>query len=241
MKYILTFLFLINANAANFRLLGDIGIGKETKAFSTARGCVKFYSKPCIDTGINYNPNTHKIADEMVEDFKSPIWATRSLVMTCAGKADCQAKALAKKCVNGRKPYYDKAFTEVWCNKITGYNKKPSGRKIVVEDAAKKAAYMAQKALEKSQEDAIDTRLKDMKFGQKLYAIVQVMNVKKGLTRPQRKLMRQNLKAIRDDLMDGDICSVRSEVAALVADGVLIKASDIAAILAKIDSYKTCK
>lgn len=194
----------------------------------------------CVRVPPGYNPAYHVIGDVMVPDIENPIWGTRSMVEPCSGETDCKEKALAKECAADRQAYYNQEYSETWCNKITGYAQKPSGAKEIVIDEAKKSAYETAMAQKKAEQNAINSRLSDMQFGQKLYAIVQVLNKQKGLSKAQRNQMRNELKTIRDDLLDGNICEVREQVLQLTIDGTKITNNDVSAILAKIDEYKTC-
>lgn len=194
----------------------------------------------CIKLDKSYNCNYSELEDEMIDDAENPIWATRSMVEACSGQSDCEQKLADKVCVDERRAFTNAEFTETWCNKITGFAQKLSGRKIIVENSTKKSSYESDKAAKAAQEAALDSQFKDMDFGKELYAKVMLLNKSKGLSKAQRKQLRKDLKDIRDDLADGDICSAREDISALVADGTLIREEDKTAVLALIDANKTC-
>ena len=154
-------------------------------------------------------------------------------VETCVDEADCQAKLQLKTCsTQGASAIYTLDPNEIYCTLETPEH--------VGENASLKSSYDSSKATADAQKLALDSQVYDMDFGKKLYAGVMLMNKSNGLSKAQRKQLRNDLKDIRSDLFDGDICSAREDIDALVADEVLIKSADKSAILAKIDAYKTC-
>lgn len=231
MKLLILCLFLSATTFANFALKTDVENGAVTKVYTTKPKKGDFVFIPS-----GYGNKTHKVVAEMIDDTEKPIWATRSLIEICEGEEDCKLKLTSKKCVDGRHAIYNAEFTELWCNKITRYEQKESGREIVVIDEAEKAKVDAERLIQAS----IGQKVADMDFGKRLYASVQVLNRSKGLSKSQRRSLRQTLKIMRDDLFDGNICEVREDLVSLASDGSIIKEEDKLAVIAQIDSYKSC-
>lgn len=154
MKILILFYCLIVATSSfsMFMKIDDIGVCGKVKY---AKNC----GNNCIEISKRYNCKYSKKADEMKDDVSAPIWASRSMIDSCLGIMDCKEQALVKECINGRSPYYNAEYSEIWCGKITGYNQIPSGKKIVIEDQPLKAAYIAQvqaeKDLKQSKKDAV--------------------------------------------------------------------------------------
>jgi len=84
---------------------------------------------------------------------------------------------------------------------------------------------------------ALEVIVNDMGFGKSLYAKIRLMNA--GKSKAVRDAMRVSLSPIRDALLDGDICSARTDIAAITPDAN-ITAQNLTDVLALIDAYKTC-
>lgn len=234
---LLLFPFIALANYVSANLIETDAI----TSFASLSDCEAHYDTTCIRIPDGYNSAYHVAKDEMTDDLSSPIWATRSMIEACIDETDCKARASALKCVDGRTAYYNETFTEVWCNKIIGYNQKPTGRKIVVEDAAKKAAYLAAEQVKKDRQAAIDRKKADINFGNTVVALVGVLNEQKGLNSSQLDQMTSAFSAIKENLTSGAIETARAKIAAITPDGVAITQSDIDAILSEIDNYLTLR
>jgi len=89
----------------------------------------------------------------------------------------------------------------------------------------------------KAAQSALIKIKKDMDFGKSLYANIRLMNA--GKSKAVRDAMRASFVTIRDALLDGDICSARVDISAIVPDAN-ITAQNIADVLSLIDGYKTC-
>jgi hypothetical protein len=153
-------------------------------------------------------------------------------VESCLDEADCQAKHELKSCKKG-KPIKNLDLMEVYCTYL-----RPEHVGI---DQAKKNAHDALKAQEEAQKNALSSVYKDMDFGKELYAKIMLMNKGAGLTKAQRKQMRKDLKDIKDDLSDGNICDARSEIALLAINPPIITQERKDAVLSLIDGYKVCE
>lgn len=86
-------------------------------------------------------------------------------------------------------------------------------------------------------QDALIQIKKDMSFGSSLYANIRLLNA--GKDKATRDAMRATFSTIRDALLDGDICSAKVDIAAIVPDAN-ITAGNITTVTAMIDAYKVC-
>lgn len=199
-------------------------------------------SGACVEIKKSFKCETHELVDQMIDDPSSPIYEAKSNVVSCLDEADCLTKEAAQVCdsQNGYFVVRVADNSEVYCTKLLGYNQMLSGSKVLQENAIKKSAHELNELTAQAEKNALDERLKDMEFGKKLYASVQLINESKGLNKGQRRQLRSDLAIIRDDLIDGNICDARADIVGLVADGTLIRTQDKTAVLAKIDAYKLC-
>lgn len=236
MKYLIL-LFLMSFSAfGNYSKISEVETGSISKVFTKMKGC----GVSCIKLPFGYNKSYHVVVAEMINDFTKPI-NSKNDIETCIDQTDCEVKNAVKSCADEFEIVFMAAdFSDIYCSKLTGYEQKLSGSKIVVEDVAKKAAYDSSQSAKKLETLAISGQLNHMAFGKKIYVSVLLLNKAKGLSKAQKRQLRKDLKEIRDDLFDGSICSAREDIAVLIPDGVLIKASDISLILSKIDAFKTC-
>lgn len=234
MKLLILILLSSSTFAGNYIPKSKVGDCTQKTVYTAPQGADD------ILVPVGYNCNTHIIVDEMIDDITKPV-NSKSETQVCADQASCEALNSTKTCIDPLEKVIMAAdFSEIYCSKFLHFAKKLSGRKIVVEDATKKAAFDAAEAIKKAQADALSTRLKDMAFGKDLYASIQLLNISRGLTKAQRRQIRADFGTMREDLYDGNICDMRVDLVALVPDGVLIRAADKTSILAKIDAYKTC-
>jgi hypothetical protein len=185
--------------------------------------CEKSSEEKCIKIDKDYNKSYSKIIPET---------QMKQEVESCLDEADCQAKHELKSCKKG-KPIKNLDLMEVYCTYL-----RPEHVGI---DQAKKNAHDALKAQEEAQKNALSSVYKDMDFGKELYAKIMLMNKGAGLTKAQRKQMRKDLKDIKDDLSDGNICDARSEIALLAINPPIITQERKDAVLSLIDGYKVCE
>jgi len=256
MKYLILLILSFNVLAGNYMTREDF-LAKKSIVYSDKKECKKHsLSKKCKKINKDFKFDTFKEVDEEIDDYTKPVNskteiqpcvaiindpATASIDESKTAQQVCEALNSSKVCSSiQERVVMAQDFSEIYCTKVLRYNKKLSGRKILVEDAVLKANYEAKKLAEENYKKAVDKELSDMKFGQKLYAMVKVLNKQKGLSKAQRKGLKSTLKTIKDSMFDGDLCEARSEISAIVPDGTLISSSDITLILSKMDAYKTC-
>ncbi len=252
MRFIL--LFLISFSAfANYALKTEIESKSIGKVYLKRPKTGDYLKLPK-----GFHSNYYKIINEMISDIDQPIYEAKSNIISCSAiiddpatieidetksqEQDCIDKAAIHICDTETGHYMVRAEnnSEVYCTKLLGYVQVLSGSKVVVEDAALKNSYEAAKTLQEVMDSAVNAKVKDMDFGRKLYAIVKVSSDVKGLSKGLRKQLKTDLKEIKEDLLDGDICMAKDGVIALTANGTTILQSDIDDIIARIDTYKSC-
>lgn len=260
MKFLLLIFMLISTSSfAGWVKESELIAGDIKKSHTSNGRC----GEGCIEIPDRYNPAYHKRVEITENDYNKPNYEAKSNIVSCNAIADnpatteidetktilqdCVEKAAALDCPESdtSHPYFVVRAadnSQVYCTRVVSYLQKSTGRYEVKEDAALKATYEGQAAAKKIEADAINQRIKDMDFGKRIYAAIQLLSKAKGLTKAQRRQFRNTNKDIKDDLLEGNICNARSDMATMAVDGVLITSqSEINGILAKIDAYKTCE
>lgn len=208
------------------------------KVFLNQSKCEKHYSETCVPMPPRYNPSYHKVDDEMIDDHSKPNWGTRSMVEACVGEDDCRDKATAKSCTGDRKPYYNAEYSEVWCNEILSYAKKASGRKIVVEDEAKKTSYQTQEATKKADQAAMAIASQALECGKKVISRMLLQNKPKNLSKAQVRNLVKTYKDIKNLLDTGSLESAREDILAVAINEPIVTQADKDALVAELDSCK---
>jgi len=139
MKYfILSLLFICTANA-NYIKKSKVGSCGPTKIYSRKAFC----GDNCVRITKDYNCNYSKLETVMVEDLEKPTHS-KTEVEACVDQVECEAKNAVKTCAEeGAEVLMSEAYDEIYCYKLS-YEQKDSGKKKIVDDATKKADYMAQ-------------------------------------------------------------------------------------------------
>jgi hypothetical protein len=234
-------LFLITLNCfAGYRAQSKFHLNSAA-SYNNSKSCETIEGEVCVKEscgGESINLNYCILIDEVIDDVSSPI-ETKSEIETCTDIPTCDAILASKSCTDPWEIVKLTMYTEVYCSKITGYNTMLSGRKIVVVDEALKTTYDADQATKAVTKAAMDAQLKDMRDGKEIYAKIMLAN-KARLTTAQRATMRTNFALIRDYFLDGEICLAKTDVDAIVPDGIIIRQEDKDSTLTLIASYKTC-
>jgi len=225
---LILFIFSFSALAENVNYTPD---GKES--FVSKKECKKKHDK-CYKIKVESLYVDYDLVDEYVNDYEKPEWGTRSMITACTGEEDCKAKALELECVDGRWSLYNAEYSEVWCNKITGYAQKATGRKHLVINESKKQSRLNSEALEKQKSMAISQALKRMDKGRKVIGLMLVRNSTKTLTKKQIRLMNKTYSEVKDLLETGSLESAHEAINELVPDGVLVTAEDKTALLSEL-------
>tara|TARA_Y100000310_G_scaffold243676_1_gene248254 strand:- start:22909 stop:23622 length:714 start_codon:yes stop_codon:yes gene_type:complete len=237
MKLLILLLFSLSS-WAQFVPVSEIDAGSVTTVYRSQSIC----PGQCLKIPVGYNKAFHKKVEIMKPDLENPT-ITKSQGETCLDDEDCQSKLEAKTCTDIEEravKVLDSDPKEVYCTKTT-YPQIGSGQFKVVEDPDLKSDWISKRNARLAKEKEISDKMKDMNFGRRVYASVQILNKKKGLSKAQRRQLRNTLKTMRDDLLDGSICDVRQDLIDLNADGTLIMEDDKTQALKMIDDYKSCQ
>jgi hypothetical protein len=209
----------------------------------------------CYKVPVGSAPAFIELEEVTVNDLTKPVYSKTDVVgcvetqddpettevdETITLEDDCREKLAALDCTGKGEAIRAADNSEVYCSMLLRYEQKPAGYSKAVVNEALKSQWEAERAAKKAERQAVQSQVKDMDFGRQVYAAIQLLNKGKGLSKAQRRTLRQNLKTMRDDLLDGNICDVRADLVALSADGTLIREADKTAILARLDAYKTC-
>ncbi len=239
MKFLILFILFSTSVFSNYMSKPDMESCSPGRTVYMAHSrCQEVEGESCHKVPDGYNCNYHKVTTENENDLNLPIYS-KNEIEACSTEPVCDAKHIIKVCTDPDEmaiKNYDSM--EVYCTKIVNYQQKSVTR--AREDSGLKTPYDANMVISNSEKSAIGLRLDDMDFGRKIYASVQVLNESKGLSKGQRRTLRADLEVIRDDLMDGNICDARFDIAALTTDPIVIRDEDVTAVLAKLDAYKTC-
>lgn len=233
MKYLILFLITFTASA-NYVKQAELSTDSISKVWVKQSDC----GQGCISIPFGYNKNFHKMIDEEIDDVTSPI-NSKNDIEACADQAACETALALKVCTDSNETaYIDALFTELYCSKVTGYNQKLSGRKIVVEDAALKTSFESQKTQDQAKEAAIQMAQKAMKCGQRVIAAMLIRNQPKGLTKPQVRNLVKTYSDIKDLLETGSLDSAREDIAAVVVNAPIVTQADKDALVAELDACK---
>lgn len=115
----------------------------------------------------------------------------------------------------------------IWCEKVSGYGKK----KVLVEDADKKAAYEAAKAQDDQAKAMASEGSKALQIGLQAKKLMVGYIKLKNLPKSQRKALRGDLKSIIEALDVGSIDLAIDEIKALTEDGTVVTPEAKALIL----------
>jgi hypothetical protein len=230
MKYLILFLISLNC-FANYAPLSEVQSKNITKVY-LKRPAGNFIKLP-----IGYNPAYYDVVDEMIDDIEKPIYS-KSEAEACADQADCEAKNAIKVCADNEETVLmSEDFSEIYCSKLTGYEQKSTGNKIVVENASLKATYEAQQLAKKQKEEALAQVRKMREAGQGVIDLMILNNSAKGLTDQQRKTVLETYSGIKALLEVGNLPQAKIEINAITPDGVLVTEQDKADLVAKIDKH----
>lgn len=222
MKIIILILISFSVSASNWVPISKIQ-DKSPAGYQMENDCRKT-GEQCLDVGDE--PEIVKLGlfsleDVMGNDGDKPIWGSRSLISPCSGEEDCKAKALAKSCIDGREPYYNAEYSEVWCNKITGYQQKVVGKSISIKQA-ELAAYKAQLQAQAQAETLINMGAKADQDCKRVLHLIGGLNLLPGRTQDQIDTMSASLEPIKQALQDGRPGKAKSMIMAIEPDGKLV-------------------
>ena len=254
-KILFLFIMTINISLATYvkkdGLIDPASMIKYSSLEKCGSGCLKLPNM--------YNPNFHKLFDQMKDDLANPNHELKSDVVLCSSIVDdpetteidetktqmqnCLEKEAAQVCPvsNSIHPYFVVRVadnSEVYCTRIVSYAQIPSGVKEVREDVVLKANYETAKALKDADDIAMNLALKSMNCGRRVKARMLVKNAVKGLNNGQKKQIVTLYKDIQSLLEAGSLDAAKEDIQAVTPDGLLITAGDITALIDEIDGCK---
>lgn len=129
---------------------------------------------------------------------------------------------------------YDAAYHVVTDEMIDG---EPTGQKIVIEDADKKAAYETKIAQDEAQKAALAKALQAMNAGREIIAKMAIRNVQKGLTAEQVAQFLDSFKDVKGMLETGSLTTAKAAINAITPDGVVTTESDKEFLITEINAF----
>lgn len=263
MRSIILTLFLLAASSAHCAswIPGskvDGSLHRDIPIYLSKTKCQEHFKEKCFPMPQSYNPSYHKLDEEMVDDETKPQWASRSMIESCTSESNCKDMSIAKNkakpsdceaddsrlecsvdnCITDRSSYYNKEYSEVWCGKITGYLKKKSGVKIILEDETKKQAYKTQEAARLADEAAMAIASKALSCGKKVISRMLLQNKPKGLKKAQVRNLVKTYKDIKDLLDTGSLESAREDILAVAINEPIVTQADKDALVSELDKCK---
>ena len=118
--------------------------GVATTSYAYQADCEKAEGEACYKIN-GKNLQYHAVSDFEVDDLDKPLWSPKEAVEQCYSQSDCRAKLEDKDCSSsgeGYQKFINQDYTELYCTKIVGYNKRIEKR--LAEDPTLKAAYDAE-------------------------------------------------------------------------------------------------
>lgn len=218
MKYLIILLISFNSFASMHIPESMVGLNPMPTSYKKKSDCEKEYSEKCIKLTNDYNQETAMLAPKMIDDPEKPI-------------KECEG-------LDAIIDFF--GFDENGC-KIIGYEQVDSGEKIIVEDAAKKEKYKARVAQEKAQKEAISKEISNQEFGQRLYAEIKVFNKSKGLNKNQRRQLRNQLKELKELMLDGDIELLQESLESVEINESLFTQDEVNYVKLKVSEHLSLK
>lgn len=227
--------------------------------YMNSKKCELAYSEKCHKVPFGYNHEYHELVDEMVDDETKPVYEAKSNIVACAAvldnpattevdesktlEQDCLEKEAAQVCDTVNKYYAVRVQdnSEVYCTKFLHFEKKPSGKKIVGENAVKKSAYELNQITVNALKERKVLRRKSRIFGNDLIDEITIRNedrvVGGELTLAQIDQLTILLNPITAALQIGSIPTAKKKILELSVDGTLVRQSDVDFAIGKIDSF----
>ena len=152
----LILLFLINFSVMGAWYKAPVSeIEKKFLDCSYPLAVLKICKGDCAEVTNQFSCEYSKISDELVNDLTKPI-NSKSEIESCLDEVHCQNKLEAKTCSDeSERAIKNLDSLEIYCSKITGYEQKLSGRKIIVIDEAKKLSHDAKNLKKKNRRKKI--------------------------------------------------------------------------------------
>lgn len=135
MKYFLILILSFNLFGASYMPISKVG---DCSYHKTATN-IKYCEGSCILIPSDYNCETHTIQKEVIDDLESPIYS-KNQTNKCGEYCETLFPELV--CEDTEEtPILNTDLEEIYCSKVTGYNKKESGFDVVLIDIEKEAVF----------------------------------------------------------------------------------------------------
>jgi hypothetical protein len=126
---------------------------------------------------------------------------------------------------------------EAYCVKITGYDKVPTGKKILVNSQAKLLAKQQAAAAKAQVESLISNGKKAREACQRVLDLIGGFNLLPGRSSEQAGQMAQNFAEAKAHLQDGRPTAAKAAIQAIPVDGVLVSQAMKDLALAQLEGY----
>ena len=185
---------------------------------------MKCESEPChcVD---NVDPYISELVDNIVLDY-----IAKSNEIICSDAMDCDAKFIELSCSLDEEKIKNYDLLSVYCAKPIY---KIEGKKLA-ESASKKASYEAAQAAKKQLEIELLMVQKARNCGSRAINVMSLRNVKKGLSKEQRKQILTIYEDIKNMLDVGSLDNAKDAINSATADGILITESDKSSMIETI-------
>ena len=230
---LLTTLLFSQLTLAGWVKLADAEANSVTEYFPRKSNC----PGECVYAPSTFETAYFDVVDETEDDLTKPI-NSKSQAETCDDENDCQSKLSTLVCLDPDEiaiQVLDTDPKEVYCTKVTGYEQKLTGNKVLIENATKKATYLAEKAAEAAKNAGIELVRKAMECGNEVIALMSYRNALKNITIEQSKIVMAAYSNIIAYLRTGALETAASEISTVTPDGFITQ-GDIDALLSKINS-----
>lgn len=110
----------------------------------------------------------------------------------------------------------------------------------VVVDSAQESAYTVIRNAEIAKENfeaEIAKKQADMRFGERIIAMVRISGEVKNLSDAQKNIIKSSMTSIDSELHDGRIKAAKVLIEAITPDGVLVTSADKSMVLSEINTY----
>lgn len=236
--FLITFSITTSANYLPESKINGQAIEAGVAVYQKKAKCEAVYSETCHHVPFQYNPEYHELVDEMVGDPASAVYSKND-IEACADQTDCETKNSSKVCTDlMENVYMAQDFSEIYCSKFLRFDAQiPSGKKIIVENATKKAAYDSALAASEAMEAAIATAMKAINHGKRVIALLVVRNASKGLTTAQIEQMNSTYAEIKNLLETGSLVTAKEKIELITPDGTIVTEADKTALISEINSF----
>ena len=243
-KFSLIFFITIQSFAGNFF---PVGKDSANTTYGKKSECEKKENHECYEMAGRKKDYVKVVVKEnKIYDMTKPIYGLNKKTKFCEDSNAC--KLLLTKYIEDKEckdlvedvhyfPFYNKEAGKIVCATIKSHEYEVKETRVLEIDEAKKLEYETKKLEEKAQSDAVAKEIQNQAFGQEMYALVKVVQKKKGLNKVQRKQLRSSFKEVKTMLMDGDLDLALDELKNITPDGTLISDEELQSLIQRIETH----